>query len=244
MVGRRETPVKTLNVLVAPGALSDGALVELDEVERHHLKVRRADADAEVLVFDGAGRMSRGTIHNRETIAIGVVQAMPRPAKLVLAVGAGDRERFLSVAERCTELGVTHLVPVDTERSQTVDSRFRDSALDKARRRAREACKQSENPWATEVEASCTIEQLPSRYAGIEWLLASAGGGSCPPLAANAPIGWLVGPEGGLTEAEFVTVFATLRPTSVALGPAILRFDTAAVAAAAISQDRRASDKD
>lgn len=236
--------MKSLNVLVAPGALTDGAVIDLDELEQHHLRVRRAEHDAEVLVFDGAGNLARGILRDRTQLTVGVVQHMPAPPELVLAVGAGDKDRFLSVAERCTELGVTHLIPVTTERSQAVDSRFRDSALDKATRRAREACKQSENPWATVVEPSCTIGELSARHAGVHWFLATAGGPECPRIVPMAAVGWLIGPEGGLTESEFSQAFATLRPTSVGLAAAVLRFDTAAAAAAVITHDRRAATRE
>jgi 16S rRNA (uracil1498-N3)-methyltransferase len=224
---------------VPPGVLADGVVVDLDESERHHLKVRRAEVETEVLVFDGVGNMARGRVGGR-TVTVGVVQHVPRPAETVLAVGAGDKERFLSLAERCTELGVTRLVPLVTERSQAVDGHFRDSALDKARRRAREACKQSENPWATVVDACCPIAELAARHPGLRWFLAHAGGGPGPAVAGDEAVGWLIGPEGGLVAGEFGFAFETLGAVSVGLGSSVLRFDTAAAAAAAITLDRRA----
>jgi 16S rRNA (uracil1498-N3)-methyltransferase len=237
--------MKTLAVLVGPGTLADGAMIDLDESERHHLKVRRAGAAAEVLVFDGVGNVARGTVNGSgDGVTAGVVQRVPPPAETVLAVGAGDKERFLSLAERCTELGVTRLVPLFTERSQAVDNRFRDSALDRARRRAREACKQSENAWATVVTEGCHIGELAAQHPGLRWLLAHAGGEVCSAVAPDEAIGWIIGPEGGLAADEIGFAFEMLGATSVLLGPAVLRFDTAAVAAAAITQDRRAATKE
>lgn len=236
--------MKTLAVLVAPGMLADGATVDLEDAERHHLKVRRVEGEAEVLVFDGVGNVARGIVNSRgDGVAVGVVQWVPRPAETVLAVGAGDKDRFLVLAERCTELGVTRLVPLLTERSQAVDSRFRDVALDKARRRAREACKQSENAWATVVAESCPLAEVSVRHPGLRWLLAHVGGNVCPAVARGDAVGWIIGPEGGLAADELTIAVGMLRATPVALGPAVLRFDTAAVAAAAITQDRRAATK-
>lgn len=236
--------MKTLAVLVAPGMLADGATVDLEEPERHHLKVRRAETGAEVLVFDGIGNVAHGIVSGRGgAVSVGVVQHVPPPAETVLAVGAGDKERFLSLAERCTELGVTRLVPLVTERSQAVDGRFRDAALDKARRRAREACKQSENAWATVVENGCSFPELPGRHPAVRWLLAHVGGKACPAVAPGDAVGWIIGPEGGLAAEELKFAVETLRTVTVGLGPAVLRFDTAAAAAAAITQDRRAATK-
>ncbi len=138
--------MKAINVLVEPNVLVGGATVDLDESEAHHLRVRRVDAFADVRLFDGVGTSATGALTARGqvvSVTIGATQHVDPPAPLLLAVGAGDKDRFLSLAERCTELGVTQLIPMTTERSQTVDTRFRDSWLEKARRRARRACKQS-----------------------------------------------------------------------------------------------------
>jgi 16S rRNA (uracil1498-N3)-methyltransferase len=240
VVGCGAASVKTLSVLVAPGALAAGKTIALDSSERHHLTVRRAQAGVDVLVLDGVGNVARGMIGGSgEGVTVGAIEHVPAPASLVLAVGAGDKERFMALAERCTELGVTTLVPLLTERSQAVDSRFRDGALEKARRRAREACKQSENPWATIVEESCHLTELAARYPGLRWLLAHASARACPPILVGDAIGWLIGPEGGLTTAEISFAGGQLGATTVGLSPVVLRFDTAAVAAAAITQDRR-----
>ena len=234
--------MKTFNVLVSPGALIAGATIDLDESEAHHLRVRRATADSAVRLFDGEGRSADGTLRiagNAVSVSVGVVHRTAQPATLVLAVGAGDKDRFLAMAERCTELGVTHLVPLRTERTQAVDTRFRDASLDKARRRAREACKQCENPWATVIENSCSIAELGVRHVGVHWHVGAVDGARCPPLGIEQPVGWIVGPEGGLTDGELTLAVGDLSAIPVSFGPSILRFDTAAVAAAAITLDRR-----
>ena len=234
--------MKTFNVLVEPGALVDGAAIDLDDTEAHHLRVRRVEAFADVHLFDGAGTSARGSLTARGqavSVTVGIVQHAPRPAPTLLAVGAGDKDRFLSLAERCTELGVTQLIPLTTERSQTVDTRFRDSWLDKARRRAREACKQSENPWATNVDEACALSRLGERYPRVNWLVASLAGAACPRLGAIESVGWIIGPEGGLTDNEMTFCAEQLDAAPVSFGSTILRFDTAAVSAATLTLDRR-----
>lgn len=242
VVGRGACGVKLPNVLVAPGTLLDGATVELDQSESHHLRVRRILASADVRVFDGAGQSAHGALSVERqgvTVTVGAVAQAPRPAPILLAVGAGDKDRFLSLAERCTELGVTQLVPLTTERSQAVDTRFRDAWVEKARRRAREACKQSENPWATAVDEACALSHLGERYPAVHWLVASLHGAPSPRLAVQEAVGWIIGPEGGLTAEEEKFAVERMDATLVSLGATILRFDTAAIAAATITQDRR-----
>jgi 16S rRNA (uracil1498-N3)-methyltransferase len=231
-----------LRALVAPGSLANGATVALEDAELHHLRVRRIAVGAEVVVLDGAGGSATGNLADdggRLSVTVGMVHTAPAPPTTILAVGAGDRDRFLLLAERCTELGVTRLIPLVTERSQTVGSRVRDSVLERARRRAREACKQSGNPWATVVEDACTVPALALRHAATRWLLGDADGGSCPAMAPDAAIAWIIGPEGGLTPTEHQYCRVELAAERVSFGPATLRFDTAAIAAGVITRDRR-----
>jgi len=229
-------------VLVAPGSLAAGRTVPLDDDEAHHLAVRRIPPGSPVEAFDGAGTTARATMVLTGTavsLAIGPVTVTEPPPELVLAVGAGDRDRFVALAERCTELGVTTLVPLRTERTRGVESRVRDVTLDRARRRAREACKQARNPWAARVESPVDLEHLRG-IAGVgRWLLADAAGGACPSIGSHEAVGWLVGPEGGFTEAERAFCTERLAARAVTFGRRILRFDTAAICAAVLSADRR-----
>ena len=128
MVGRRGAdPVIT--VLVGTGAAA-GDVVQLDADEAHHLRVRRAagprSADASVAVRDGAGLLAEGRLSvegRRVLVAIEHAERAAPPPPLVLAVGAGDRERFGALVEKAAEVGATEVVPLETARSLSVGSR-------------------------------------------------------------------------------------------------------------------------
>ncbi len=229
-------------VLVAPGALVTGATAALDDEEQHHLRVRRLRTGQSVQVLDGVGGDGEGTLVDTPAgpgVSIGAVTRLPPPPVTIIAVGAGDRQRFLSLAEKCTELGVTVLVPLLTERSGDVETRVRPATIDRARRRAREACKQSGNRWAATVADRCALADLAARYAA-QWLIADPAGEQLPPLERGLPVAWLVGPEGGFTVEETALADERLAARAVRLAPSTLRYETAVMVAAALTLDRRA----
>lgn len=224
-----------ITVLIPAGARVDDVL-ELDGDESHHLKVRRA-SEGPVALRDGAGLVGEGELQVGRRIVVRVVRVTrePPPPPLVLGVGAGDRDRFALLAEKAAELAVTRLVPLETERSRSVAGSVRASHADRLRRRALDALKQSGGAWAPEVSLPAPIDRfLRTSRQPDEVRLIAAAGGAAPPawLPPAAPVSVLVGPEGGLTDDERAAA-ADAGYLAVALGPRVLRFETAAIAAAA-----------
>lgn len=228
----RGAPVITLLV---PCGLTAGRREQVDETQRHHLRVRRAGAGDRVALRDGAGLVGTGrlALEGKELVLeVEAVERRPRPAELILALGAGDRERFAWVVEKAVELGATAVVPLETERTAGVATRLRDQHLAKLRRQALEAVKQCGAAWALEVEPPVPLAEFAGRArTGLGWL-ADAEGAPPPPTLDGAPVTVVIGPEGGLSTDERSTLLrAGFRP--MALAPHTLRFETAALAAAA-----------
>lgn len=224
-----------IHVIVAPGSLVAGQSVSLDDDESHHLDVRRVTVGTEARAIDGVGGAARGSLRNItgrwefESLAVG---AMPAPAETILAVAAADRDRFLLVVEKSAELGVSRIIPLETRHTVSVSTRLREAALDKARRRVREACKQSGNAWFPVIDPITRIGALdPS----IRWFLADPWGERIPSLPDDAPVGWLIGPEAGFAPEERTELVERLGAVPVALGAHVLRFETAAIVAAALT---------
>lgn len=222
-------------VLLPPGEWTAGTLCRLGEDETHHLRVRRAEVGEAVGVRDGVGLVGSGKLSRAGpgwAVELERAESAPRPAQTILAVGAGDRERFSWVVEKAAELGVGAVVPVETARTAGVATRLRVGHLDKLRRQALEALKQSGAAWATAVNDPVPLDRfLETSRAGSRWL--ADGEGDPPPAhLGSAAVTVLVGPEGGFTESEREAIVAAgFRPTK--LGAHTLRFETAAVAAAA-----------
>jgi len=235
-VGRGRTPVIT--VLVPPGLRQVGERIELDEDEAHHLRVRRGEQGAQVQFRDGQGGGGTGllTVEGRaHLLTVEMVQRVPSPAPLVLAVGAGDRERFAWLVEKASELGVSEVVPLETARTVNVATRVRDTHLEKLARRAREAVKQSGAHWAPRVLPVVAFERfVADARPGVLWVLDAAGGAPAT-LRPDEAMTALIGPEGGFTERELAQAIGA-GYTPVRVGAHTLRFETAAIAAAVLAQ--------
>jgi 16S rRNA (uracil1498-N3)-methyltransferase len=223
-----------ITLLVPPGAAT-GRRERPDEHEQHHLRVRRAAAGERVALRDGAGMVGTGrlvTVGSTWEVDVESVERHAPPAPLTLAVGAGDRERFAWLVEKAVELGATRIVPLVTAHTGGVASRLRDGHLEKLRRRALEATKQCGAAWALEVAEPEGLETFVTGDApGHRWL--ADGAGDPPPADLDAaPVTIIIGPEGGLGGEERAEVVAAgFRP--VTFGAHTLRFETAALAAAA-----------
>lgn len=230
-----------MRVLIPPGSAVVGTRATLDQSEAHHLRVRRAREDEGVEVLDGSGLTGTGRlvrVGSDWMVEIQSALRQPAQAQVTLAVAAGDRDRFTWMAEKAVELGVSTIVPLETARTAGVATRLRNAHREKLRRAVLEATKQCGAAWAPTIEPSLALEEFLARpIQGIGWLADPAG---APPPATldDTPLTAVIGPEGGFTaEERAALVSAGYRP--VALGANTLRFETAALAAAAAAGTAR-----
>jgi 16S rRNA (uracil1498-N3)-methyltransferase len=220
--------------------------VVLDGAEAHHLlHVMRAAAGDSVTLFDGSGAEFIAVVEKlaRTHVELRVTQRheTDREISFALTVGValpkGDRQKML--VEKLTELGVTTLVPLFTERAVAQPAA---AALDRLRRSVVEAAKQcgrnrlmqinEPQRWNDWVSLSPLAGEL--RSPDELRLIAHPGGKPLQQFLGHGPLSTIltIGPEGGLTDEEVAAAVATGWQT-VHLGPRILRVETAAVALAA-----------
>jgi 16S rRNA (uracil1498-N3)-methyltransferase len=217
------------------------------EIARHVVKVLRlAEGDA-VVLFDGRGTEWDGVIERatkREVIvAAGEprASALPKGPRVVLATALPKGRRAMALLAMVTEAGADAIVPVVFARSAS-----RGSSPGAVARRARaveEAARQCGRAWMPSLEPEIGFAEFAARpaAAGERRLLASPEPGAAAVAAALADPGpvavvvLLVGPEGGLTDAEEAAARAAgFAPVS--LGPHVLRVETAAVAAVVLAR--------
>lgn len=227
-------------------ACRTGDLAELARDEARHLRALRLAPGDAVRLTDARGALWGGRLAG-ETGAVRLVAPLdpPPPLEVELWAPVGNKRATRWLVEKAAEFGLRRLRPVECARSASVADAARSPAYwEKARRRALAAVKQSGSAWAPEIVSPAPLDE---RLAGLDGagprvVLDPAG----PPLAAVLD-GWsggpaavvLVGPEGGLDDSErSACASAGFRPAS--LGPTVLRFETAAVAALAVAAQRAA----
>ena len=218
----------------------------LDRAEAHHLlHVLRLKVGDSVTLFDGKGGEAAAEIvamsRSSATVRAGeVVQRAPQARlKLTLAVCVPKGKHADMIVEKGTELGMAAFLPVVAQRN-VADPRAREEGkLAQWRRVATESCKQCGRSDVPAIEPVATFKEVIGRGDFTRRLLAMMSPEAVPlaealrECAAGDSVMVVIGPEGGLTEAEEqAAVTAGFVPVS--LGPNRLRVETAAIAVAAV----------
>ncbi len=227
--------------------LHSGAELDLDEgAARHARSVLRLRPGAAVVVFDGRGNAFAAELldadRHRARVHLGeALHDDPEPPLAVtLALGVSRGERMDLAVQKAVELGAARIAPVLTERTVV-----RLAGERAARRRvhwlgvATSACEQCGRNRVPEVLAPQPLAQWLEQAAGgpadaLRLLPDPRADAGLAALrdAAPASVTLLIGPEGGLSEAEHALA-ARHGFRGVRLGPRILRTETAVIAALA-----------
>jgi len=229
----------TIPRLYTPADLTRGTTIAATPAQAHYLgTVLRAGANDPVHLFngrDGEWQAQIATLRrDRLTLAL---QHQRRPQQpepdLWLVFALLKRDATDLVVQKATELGVSALHPVLTERTNTARTN-----LDRLAAIAIEAAEQSERLTVPVIHPPRPLADLlatwrPGRplFAAVERAV------EAPPLRPTSqPAALLVGPEGGFTPDELEAMARHPFVTRVSLGSRILRAETACVAGLALLQ--------
>jgi 16S rRNA (uracil1498-N3)-methyltransferase len=223
--------------------LGEGAAVALDRAQAHYLTtVLRLKSGARVLVFNGRdGEWEASIEAERRTASLHVrtkTRAQTAPGDLHYLFAPLKAARLDYMVQKAVEMGVSLLQPVLTRHGQV-------ARLNATRVRANcvEAAEQCGILSLPEIaEPGSLLRVLAGLQAGRHLIFCDEDAETADPLGALAkisqgsPLAVLIGPEGGFADEERAAVLKLPNVVRLALGPRILRADTAAVAALALVQ--------
>lgn len=218
--------------------------VLLSEDETRHLRdVLRLRENEKVKVFNGENRefiCEIEKIEKRQTILKIIEEIAPLAAEsdlnLTFAVALLKGEKFDLVVQKSVELGVKIFVPLVTKRCD-VKIKDAEKKLERLRKIALEACKQSGRADLMKIEKPIEFEKFIEKTEGAKILFAERGGEDFSKISIEENLTAIVGPEGGFEDSEIESAKAKGFQI-VTFGGRILRAETAAISFAAILQHR------
>ena len=229
-------------LFIPPEQLAVGPRSRLTAAQSRYLtavlRLRPGDA---LEVFDGQGGRYPARLETGETLHVSerLVQDT-RALDLVLAQGLAKGEKMDFIVQKATELGVSRIVPLVSERSVVKLSAERGaSRVERFRRIAQESARQCGRADVPVVDEPQELERALQDLDRLcllldpaeELRLSAAARGVQRVLVA-------IGPEGGFSPQE-LELAQRLGAVPVGLGPLVLRTETAGLAALAVLQHLR-----
>ena len=216
---------------------------ELPQAQAHYIGrvLRMAEGDA-LQVFDGSGMEFRGTLVEvgKKQVRVQLDESFAgqdeSPLQIHLGQGLSRGERMDWAIQKATELGVSEITPIFSERCEV---RLKDERADKRllhwRQVAISACEQCGRSRVPLIHPPVLLaDWVKQTQADLKLVLHPV----AQPLESHAKpqtLAFLIGPEGGLSDAEVEQAHgAGFLPAR--LGPRVLRTETAPVVALAVAQ--------
>lgn len=229
-------------------ALSEGASLELEkEPSRHIAKALRMRVEEAVYLFDGSGVEARAQItaidKDRVSVHIRDLSDPPResPLSSVLIIALSRGDRMDTVVQKATELGVSEIWPMVSERTGVrIDTQRLTKKREHWQRIAISACEQCGRNCVPSIALPAPFSEALGKAAepggSLRLILHPSANSTALPEECSSLL-LLVGPEGGFSDAE-VDAASDAGFTAFQLGPRILRTETAPLAGLAVAQAR------
>ncbi|MBK9161340.1 MAG: 16S rRNA (uracil(1498)-N(3))-methyltransferase [Nitrosomonadales bacterium] len=230
-----------------PPPLPSGGSFELPPDAAHHAaRVLRLREKDRIEIFDGLGNGCRGVIAelNGKRVLVGAIQPTvadrESPLKVMLAQAMSSSEKMDWVVQKATELGVSEIQPLNTERSVARLSAERiGKRMEHWNQVAISACEQCGRNVLPIIHAPLDIMawlRQAQEASDTKFILLPQSEVSLHHQAEPAGrVVLLIGAEGGFTEAESGSALQS-GFTAVRLGGRVLRTETAAIAGLAALQ--------
>ena len=216
-----------------PIELREHVWINDPELVNQWSKVLRFRLDDQLVLFNGKGEDRLYKIHKLEESSIGLelvteLEPMYPKREVYLFWSMLKKDKNEWVLQKCTELGITHFVPLLSDRTEKTG--FDDQRANKIVREASEQCGRSDIPRVREpISLQTALDEFGGKFdlyyaeQTIEQVQFST---------SDQPIGVFVGPEGGWTTAEKYLLHSACKQLNIA--QFTLRAETACVTAASL----------
>src|SRR6202451_3153699 len=211
------------------------------EHANHLARVLRARIGQDFDIATGnAVRRGRITFVGDERIEfeLGEEVSARSPGEIILVLAIFKFDRMEWAIEKCTELGVSRIVPAIARRTDSHLAAASAKRVERWQRIARQASEQSRRIAPPEISDPIKVYEALTFSGAVRIVLAESEDQTLlrdvvRPQTANQGIVLAIGPEGGWTDDELQS-FQQAGWISASLGNTILRAETAAIAATAI----------
>ncbi|MEK7661887.1 MAG: RsmE family RNA methyltransferase [Patescibacteria group bacterium] len=196
--------------------------------------VFRFKAGNRVVIFDGRGDEFIATIESlsKGDAVLRIKEKkkgiMPRK-NLWLFVSLIKKDKLEWVVEKATELGVSHIVPLLSERGEK-----KGYNVLRLRKIAIEAAEQSGRTTIPPIHEALTVPEALKEHKFSLFVCDPRGASRYQLPAPDSTFGILIGPEGGWSDKE-IELFKARVAELISLGGTTLRAETAAIAATTLA---------
>ena len=215
-----------------------------------HLKVLRPKDGESIELFDGKGRCREFKVQSSKFKVESLIPVSetlnfkPSTLNLTLFACITKGSRWDWTIEKATELGVTRIVPVISERTIVrIPKSERAAKRERWMRIAEDAARQSDAKWLPEIHEAVDFKDALPLVRETTCFIGALTNPPPRPLAAAIEdfrrktgdlkdVSTFVGPEGDFTPEELAALMEIATPTS--FGPTVLRAETAAIYALSV----------
>ncbi|OPJ63845.1 16S rRNA (uracil(1498)-N(3))-methyltransferase [Clostridium oryzae] len=225
------------------------AVIDGDDV-KHIYKVLRLEKDDEIIINNLADEEFLGAIEevNKMQVTVKIIKKLDisneSNINITLFQGLPKSTKMDFIVQKSTEIGVKKITPILTERVVNKVEIKEFKKVDRWRRIALEACKQSKRTTIPEIDEPMEFETLLNVLKGFDLIVVpyeNAEGFGIKKMCSAAErdnilnVAVIIGPEGGFEQSE-IDKLTQLGAYIVTLGPRILRTETAGIITSAILQ--------
>ena len=219
-------------------SFKDQEVISLNKKDFHHeINVLRKKKGDKFVLFDGRGSscLVEVTELKKRTFEIKIIKTFPEIPRFGIEINLGQalikNNPFLFSVQKATELGVSKISPLLTERVSVKRQNY-SQIIEKSYQTAKGACEQCGENWLPEITLPQPVLDWSSRcQAETKIVLYPNAEKKLSDINIKGSVSLAVGPEGDFTEKEIELLTVNYGFVPVTIGKRILRAETAAIAA-------------